>query len=216
MRNRGDMQQVAWSAVVALLLLPIRPVDPQVARPAPCPAPISRWGVDSIPEGELVRYIGCLRFDSNPYAGDEQRLLVGRYVADSPALARYGPRATIQPEEGENRLTQRALTQGRIVARFINQEADSYPKLGILPRSVTYWWIEGPYQTGRGRSVFIATDSEGGRLRVLRRTHAGLTYDPHPEYRYAYPRAVARWYWTDRDEQGWVPCPDGCCRSGAK
>src|SRR5438128_3528875 len=126
MRIRGDRKQLPWSAVVALLLLPMRPVNPQVARAAPYASPTPRAGVDSLSDSELVRYIGSLRFDSNIYAGDRQRLLVGRYVADSPALARYGPLVTIQPAEGENRFTARALMQGRIVARFINQETDSY------------------------------------------------------------------------------------------
>src|SRR5712691_11304586 len=119
MRIRGDMKQVPWSAVVALLLLTMRPVAPQVPRPAPCATPPPpRATVDSLSDSELVRCIGALRFDTNEYAGDRQRLLVGRYVADSHALARYGPLVAIQPEEGENRLSQRALMQGRIVARF--------------------------------------------------------------------------------------------------
>ena len=229
MRIRGEEWRVSWALVVAVLFLPtvfvVRQLHAQArgGKPAPYVTPAPRASLDSMSDSALASYIASLRFDLDPWAGDEQRLLLGRFDAKSPELARYGPLAAIQPEEGIGRLRQSQLERGRIVARFINRDSTPYPKLALAAHGVTYWWIEGRYQQGSergGRAVFIATDSVGGRIHIIRRTRASLYYDPHPEqYEARYrpnPRASARWYWTDRDELGWVPCPDGCCRSGAE
>ena len=168
----------------------------------------------------LLHYIRSLGFDTDPWAGDEQRLLIGRFVADSPQLARYGPLVKIEPESGSQHLSYPELQRGRIVARFVNRDTIPYPKLALVARGVTYWWIEGSYQqdSGRGgRAVLITTDSAG---RIVRRAPASLYYEDHGEYAYGTrfrrnPRALVRWAWLDNDEQGWYPCPRGCCRVGA-
>ncbi len=165
--------------------------------------------VDSVypADSALQTCIRRLRFDSSTGASDEQHLLVAR----SPDSARIGPRARIEPEEGSTGLTAKQLRTGRIIARFINFDAEAYPTLGMLPNSITYWWIAGDYQHGRGTSVFIATDREG---RVLRRTiRPGVFYTQHGAD-YVYPRAVARWILAPRaaGTQPWSPCPErGCC-----
>ena len=159
-------------------------------------------------DSALQLCIRRLRFDSSTGASDEQYLLLG----GSRDSARLGPRASIQPEEGSTALTAGQLRTGRIIARLINRDAEAYPTLGMLPNSITYWWIAGDYQHGRGTSVYISTDREG---RILRRTvRPGLAYTEHgPSY--VYPRAVARWISAPNAaaSQPWSPCPDrGCCR----
>lgn|SRR2546422_288002 len=218
----GEKQRLSWLMVVALAVLStglvVGRLDSQ-ERPRPYVTREPPASLDSMSPDALTAYIRSLRFDPDPWAGDEQRLLIGRFVVDSPQLARYGPLVRIEPEEGEQHLSYPQLRRGRIVARFVNRDTTPYPKLGLVGHGVTYWWIEGPYQqdSGRaGRAVFITTDSAG---RILRRTPASLFYEPHREYaaRFSnYPRAIARWVWLDRDEQGWVPCGNGCCRSGAQ
>ena len=211
MRIRGEKQQLSWLVVAALAALPIGLAMHRGGSQGGKGAPYVPWArFDSLSDRDLVRQMEALSFDSSPWAGDAQRLLVGRYVADSPSLARYGPLVTIEPVERS--YSRPLLERGRIVARFINQEADSYPKLGILPRSITYWWIEGPYTTGGGHAVFSSTrrDSVSRRIEILRKTRARVWF--HAEG--APARPVARWYWYDHDEQGWYSCQGGCCRSG--
>jgi len=217
MRIRGEKQRLSWLVVVALVALSAGFAVPPPPSQGSKGTPVPRGRIDTLSDRELERAIAAAKFDSSPWAGDEQRLMVGRYVADSPSLARYGPLVKIEP--AERSYSRPLLERGRIVARFINQEADSYPKLGILPHSITYWWIEGRYTTdsGRGgRAVFIATrrDPESRRIRILRRTPARLWFEAHRWYKS--PGPSARWYWVDRDEQGWYSCPSGCCRSQAE
>jgi hypothetical protein len=173
----------------------------------PTPAPSSGFDVvdTALPGADALRaYVGALRFDENYAVGDAQRLMIGHYPD-----AHYGPLVTIQPEVGNYRLTWDDLRRGRIVARIINADSIPYPKLGLAPHSVTYWWAQtGPLGAG-GRSVFISTDSGSGR--IVSRTVGSLVYEAHPGIRYA--QAAARWFWDDADEKGWFPCPGGCCKN---
>lgn len=172
----------------------------------PTPAPVA--GFDTVDErlpvdSALGSYLSHLSFDTNYAAGDAQRLMVGHFPD-----ARYGPLAAIQPEVGNYRLTWDALRRGRIVARIVNASDEPYPKLGLAPHSVTYWWAQTDPGGAHGRSVFIATDSTG---RILSREVRGLVYEAHAGIRYR--QAVARWIWDEADERGWIPCPGGCCKT---
>ena len=176
-------------------------------RGRPTPAPAAGFEqVDSLrpSDSALGTYIRGLRFDSTYGDADEQRLMVGKYP-DS----RYGPLVRIEAESGAFLLSRDDLARGRIIARMINRSDDPYPKLGLAPHSVTYWWVELPQATLSGRSVFISTDSASGK--IVSRTVAKLIYEEHRDRRYIAPSA--RWIWDPADEQGWIACGRGCCKS---
>lgn len=160
--------------------------------------------VDSLrPTDEaLGSYVRLLSFDTTYAGGDEQRLMLGHYPD-----AHYGPLVRIEPESGAYLLTRKDLSQGRIIARMINRSDEPYPKLGLAPRSVTYWWAQLPLGQDSGRSVFISTNAEG---KIVSRAVLPLVYEDHPGRRYA--ARASRWIWSDTDELGWTPC-GGCCKT---
>jgi hypothetical protein len=151
----------------------------------------------------LGNYLRSLTFDTNYAFGDKQRLMVGTYPN-----SHYGPLVTIQPEEGNYRLTQDDLRHGRIIARFINHSDEPYPKLGLAPHSVTYWWAQLGSDSTTNRSVMISTDSTG---LIVSKTQTALHYEPHLHQKYH--AGVARWFWIDADEQGWSGCGSACCKT---
>jgi len=173
----------------------------------PTPAPIAGFGtVDTIAapsDKALGDYVGQLRFDENYYAGDEQRLAVGRYPD-----AHYGPLVKIEPEIGNYRLSEEALHQGRIIARMINRSDEPYPKLGIAAHSTTYWWAQLGADSATNRSVMISVDAKGA---IISRAVRPLYFERHRDgYQ---PGPQARWIWSDDDEQGWSACGSSCCRN---
>lgn len=176
-------------------------------RPTPAPAPGFEAVVDSAkPSDQALRdYVGRLDFDTEYAVGDMQRLAVGRY----PDL-HYGPLAAIQPERGNHRVTDDDLHHGRIIARIINYSDEPYPKLGLEPHSITYWWAQfGPDET-KNRSVMISTDSTG---HIVRRTGRPLKTDRYNHDAVYHGKAAARWLWQDDDEQGWSTCDNSCCKN---
>src|SRR2546426_672244 len=182
----GEKQRLSWLMVVALAVLStglvVGRLDSQ-ERPRPYVTREPPASLDSMSPDALTAYIRSLRFDPDPWAGDEQRLLIGRFVVDSPQLARYGPLVRIEPEEGEQHLSYPQLRRGRIVARFVNRDTTPYPKLGLVGHGVTYWWIEGPYQQDSGRAENawnVCGGAELGPARAGRaRTTAGHGWGPH-------------------------------------
>jgi len=162
--------------------------------------------VDSLrpTEAALGAYVPRLQFDTTSYAGDEQRLMLGHYPGD----AHYGPLVRIEPESRAYLLSRDDLAHGRIIARLINYSDEPYPKLGLAPHSVTYWWAQVPEGKFAGRSVFISADNKTGR--IVSRTVTTLTFEEHPGR--AYAARASRWIWSDDDEKGWTPC-GGCCKS---
>ncbi len=151
-------------------------------------------------------YLNGLRFSQDAGSSDQQRLLVGSYPS-----GHYGPLATIQAESTTVTLTLAQLDSGRVIGRILNQDPDSYPKFGFMPHSVTYWWVDrrGKDTTG-WRSVMISMDSASRR--VLNISERALIVETH--YEYLYQRALARFLWSDRDEQLWVSCTSsGCCKA---
>jgi hypothetical protein len=191
------------SAVVAITLLAV--IAGCYGRRS-TPAPESGFErVDSSgpTDPALAAYLSRLRFDTTYAGGDEQRLMLGHYPGD----AHYGPLVRIEPESGAYLLSRADLSRGRIIARMVNHSDQPYPKFGIAPHGVTYWWAELPARGSAGRSVFISTDSVG---RIVSRTVSTLTYEEHPGR--GYVARSSRWIWSDDDEKGWTPC-GGCCKS---
>ena len=180
---------------------------PGPVRPTPAPAPGFDAVVDSAkPSTPVLRdYVAQLQFDTNYEVGDEQRLALGQY----PNL-KYGPLVAIQPEVGNFGLVEDDLHHGRIIARLVNYSDEPYPKLGLAPHSITYWWAQlGPDST-QNRSVMITTDSSG--TIVDRPKPLALHYESYHDA-VNRNRGVARWIWSDTDEQGWSACGTKCCKT---
>lgn len=203
----GERRWVAGMVALLAVLAGCRPKGQEMVRPTPAPATGFDTAVDSgQPSDQALRdYVGRLQFDTDYEAGDMQRLAIGRY----PDL-HYGPLAAIQPEIGNHTLSEDDLHHGRIIARIVNYSDEPYPKLGLAPHSVTYWWAQLGADRTKDRSVMIAADSTG---HILTRTGMPLRYDGYnhaPVYR---KRAVARWIWQEDDEQGWTSCGNSCCKN---
>lgn len=161
--------------------------------------------IESLAESDFRAYVQPLQFVRDTEAGDRQALLVGRY----PDSARYGPLATILPEVNANRGAVSQLRSGRIIARIINESGESYAKLGLLPHAVTYWWVQYDERADTGRSVFITVDSAG---RVIGRTVSGLEVTRYHPGGFRVNQPLARFVWTDNDEEVWGSCNGVCCK----
>lgn len=163
------------------------------------------------PASTTVQLNACLSgldFDPMPGAGDEQRLMINPPCP--PGSCRHGPLATIQPEKKSHQNTDADLQQGRYIAKlFLNPgQAQGYPKLGLSPGGVTYWWVKQTSATG-GRSVYIAHDTVENTLTVA--VDTTFQIDLHPGYEFK--QGLARWAWSDNDETAWSTCKkDACCR----
>jgi hypothetical protein len=187
-----------WSAGVA------GAATAQVAQRA-TPAPGFLGSIDSAASESILAYLRELEFLEEEELGDRQALLVGRY----PDSARFGPLAKIQPEAGNYLISDDGLSRGRIIARIVNESPDSYPRLGLLPRGTTYWWVEYDVRTRIGRSVFVAADSQGN---IVERAVGGLEVEEyHKEYRVIQP--LARFVWREMGEVSWAPCGVRCCKT---
>jgi hypothetical protein len=162
--------------------------------------------IDSITSAEFREYLRPHRFAVDSEAGDHQALLVGRY----PDSATYGPLATILPDARANAGSVAQLGAGKIIARITNESADTYPKLGLLPHAVTYWWVEYSEHGDTGRSVFITVDAD---TTIIGRTVRGLSVVKYHPGGFQVNQPLARFVWTNDDEQTWGSCNGVCCRS---
>ena len=205
--------QSRWSGgMVALLGLLVACHPPRGAtsgvRPTPGAPPGFATVLDTAtkqPSAQPLRdYVAKLDFDTNYEAGDKQRLAVGSY----PDL-HYGPLVAIQPEVGNHTITEADLHQGRIIARIVNYSDSAYPKLGLAPKSTTYWWAQLGADSSTNRSIMISTDA---KAEIVSRIGLPLIYDAD-RTTVTRIRAVARWLWSDSDEQGWSSCGVKCCRN---
>lgn len=169
------------------------------------PAVPPRFKIDSVSNEDFRRYLSTLTFAVDTEAGDRQALMFGHY----PDSARVGPVATILPEEHGYLRSQAQLQRGEIIAVIANESADSYPKLGLLPHGITYWWVEFNEKTEQGRSVFVAVDSSRN---IIARAHRGLEVK-RVHYRFHAMQPLARFIWTSVDDLGWGWCGSYCCKS---
>src|SRR5262245_11192987 len=161
--------------------------------------------LDSASNEQFREYLRTLSFSPDSESGDRQALLVGHY----PDSALFGPVANILPEERSHLISPAEFSRGRVIARIANESADSYPKLGLMPHDVTYWWVEYNERSDTGRSVFVAVDAD---TNILSRTIRGLeVFRYHKRFRVMQP--LARFVWTEGDDLIWGSCGGACCRS---
>lgn len=205
----GQGRYMVGGITLLALLGACRPhqAGPGPVRPTPAPAPGFEAVVDSAkPSTPVLRdYVAKLQFDTNYEVGDEQRLALGQY----PDM-KYGPLVAIQPEVGNFALVEDDLHRGRIIARMVNSSDEPYPKLGLAPHSITYWWAQLGPDSSQNRSVMITTDSSG--MILDRPKPLALHYESdHGSVNRS--RGVARWIWSDADEQGWSACGTKCCKT---
>jgi hypothetical protein len=156
---------------------------------------------------ELQACLDSLDFDPIEATGDEQRLMIN---PPCPGSCKYGPLAKIEPEMHSHLYEENDLKKGRIIARLFLQkkETKGYPKLGLVPGAVTYWWVQfssDPKAEYSGRSVYITVAAGGNKILAKEDT---LRYVEHPG---GFKQAMARWVWDPKDEKTQGTCGQGCC-----
>jgi len=195
---------VLLAAALFLCLTCARPSEP-AATPAP------RFSdPDSVSRDSILAYARSLVFDTNYGAGDRQRLMVGTtcppWVTGGDCT--YGPLAEIQPQVGSYRIPDSAtLAAGWIIARIITVDSQ-YPKLGLWAGDTTYWWVDG-HGPAQLRSVLVPSDT--ARALVHRDTLELHPVSAIGGNKYEWRQAIARFQWTDTDEQLWGTCTNGAC-----
>jgi hypothetical protein len=169
----------------------------------PAPPPFRSGPIEQVPRAQVLEYARRVPFV--PVSGDSQRLMIGSYPN-----SRYGPLAHIDPAKGSFQFDEKALSEGRILARVINVDTIDYPKLNLGPRDTIYWWVDRRGPNGGFRSVFVSSRLDAA-LRVT-----GFRRERHPELGadFRWKQAEGRFLWRDTDEQLWIACVWAeCCRS---
>jgi hypothetical protein len=157
---------------------------------------------------ELQACLDSLDFNEIEALGDKQPMMVH---PPCPETCRYGPLATIQPEEHSYLYSEDELKQGRIIARLFldSTEKVEYRKLGLVPGGKTYWWVQKTSEdtSHAGRSVYITLAA--GKLRLTEDTvNNPLRYSYHKD---GFKQAVARFVWDPTDDKLQGNCGQGCC-----
>jgi hypothetical protein len=202
-RNQKVALGLVLGALIALTIVCLLPPKSGTSLAAGCPV-----GQPPSTRADLTTCLRNVDFDSVKGAGDEQRLMINPPCPPGPC--RHGPLAIIQPEKKSHQHTDADLQEGRIIAKLFLRpgQTQNYPKLGLYPGSVTYWWV---HQTsaGGGRSVYIRYDT--GQHVMSAAVDTTFALDQHSNYEFK--QALARWGWSDRDETAWGTCKrDACCR----
>jgi hypothetical protein len=161
--------------------------------------------VETVAFNRVQKYAAGLRFDSVPGAADELLIDVERRRVGTERAQKI----RIEPEHESYRLSEKELTQGRIIARLWSDvEA---PTLGLGPRW-TWWWVDNHGPGGSWRSVFVPESGKGSRVA---RSDTLELMNPH----YRWRQAIAR-FWVVKVAapqgdpiwvQAWGTC-GGCCR----
>jgi hypothetical protein len=217
MVNRAERGHVPPALVVLILLLIgvivvcVKCRGNPEPSPAASPTPPAHFSnPDSVARDAILAYARSLRFDTTGGAGDEQRLMLG---TTCPPWAvggncTYGPLARIAPESGSHLIPDSgALANGRIIARIVTVDSQ-YPKLGLRGGDTTYWWVDakGPYGW---RSVLVPSNPSDS---LVHRDSLWF-HKADPNRSYKWKQAIARFLWTDSDEQLWSTCTNGyCCK----
>jgi hypothetical protein len=158
---------------------------------------------------EVNACLKVLEFDTVEALGDKQPLLIG----GTCPTCKYGPMATIQPEMHSHSYTYEQIEHGRIIALMFLDPAEktSYPKLGLVPKGKTYWWVQrtsmDTARTVAGRSVFLTVVGDSLTPHEDRKNNP-LRYTYHPG---RFKQAVARWIWDPDDDRPQGNCGSGCC-----
>jgi hypothetical protein len=174
-----------------------------------------RCPTDRPPEtaDELDDCIRNLQFDTEPEAGDQQRLLVvdqgGSPCPDNPKrTCRFGPLAKIEPLKNAHKFTKPQLQHGRIIARLsIESGQEGYPKLNLAPGHKTYWWVRRDEGTG-GTSVYVSDSLVRDRPMISKPD--SLKVDDRPEG--TFKQALVRWLWVPDDETAKGTCGSASCK----
>lgn len=161
----------------------------------------------------VAAYARTLPYDTLHGSGDRQRLMLGTRCApwSKDSNCRYGPLVTIEPERDSYRIPDTLdLARGRIVARLITADS-AYAKLNVWPNDTTYWWVDRPQGARQWRAVLLS--SRPDRPAVI---DTNAVWHPSvPGGRGVWRQAIARFEWSDNDEELWVTCLIlGCCRLG--
>jgi len=166
---------------------------------------------------ELDACLGGFDFDSDSYAGDEQPLAVIGTPPGPPCpgdpkhehTCRYGPLAKIEPLKVAHRYSESDLRQGRIIARISipKGEKEGYPKYGLQPGGVTYWWVQTDSTGRRGTSVYL-TPTADGKFGTVKRPLIRELYDKSERVL----QAIARWIWSLEDETSQGHCGAATCK----
>ena len=190
-------------AVAVWFLRPVISRGVTTAGPTPTVAPTAFFtgAVDSAPRSAVLNYARTLDYDSTHGVGDYRRLMVG-----SCPRCMYGPHVFLRPERGAATLQTTMLAEGRVVARLINLDADTYAKFNLAAHDTVYWWVDRRGPRGAWRSVYVSSDP----TRPLQPDTLIVT----SYHGSRWERTWARFLWRDTDEALWVACDmTGCCRS---
>jgi hypothetical protein len=164
-------------------------------------------------ETELNACIKDLKFDSEPEAGDAQRLLVldqggSPCPDDQKRTCRFGPLARIEPVINAHKFTKPELQEGRIIARLsIDSGQEGYPKLSLIPGHMTYWWVRRDTGTA-GTSVYVSDSLTKGIPTASR--PKPLKVDERPLG--TFKQALVRWLWIPDDETAKGTCGSASCK----
>jgi hypothetical protein len=198
---------VAVALAAAWFLGPIFHAERTPAGPTPTAAPTAFFTmpIDSAPRSAVLSYARSLDYDTAHAVGDYRRLAVG-----CPRCT-YGPHVFLRPERGAVGLDTMQLAAGRIVARLVNVDSDSYPKLNLAGHDTTYWWMDKRGPGGGWRSYYVSSNPRRPlKLDTLSAVHH---YPYGSSYGY-WGRTFARFLWLDGDEALRVACDrNGCCTS---
>jgi hypothetical protein len=206
--ERGHVPAWLLVLVIALLLVIVALLSCyRSGYPAPR-APSFSGKLDTINRSTVLAYARSLVYDTQPGAGDEQRLMVGTTCPPWTPGGNcvYGPRARIEPQRGAHAISDsNDLAAGRIVARILVTDS-AYAKLNLRAGDTTYWWVYN--DGGYWRSTFVSSDT-GVAL-----THDSLYFHVPRDPSYKWRQAIARFYWEESDEGLWVTCTGSrCCKT---
>ncbi len=173
----------------------------QQPRPAVRPAVVRLAGAKDTVSLVLAAVRADTMFDALPGVSDDQRLMLG---TTCPGDCRYGPRAKIQPHRAASYLTEADRDAGVVIARIINLDTLPYPKFNLGARDTVYWWVR--MRGDKGESIFVSS------VRGVRPRKGNLDVEYHSDL--PYRQSLARWIWSDHDEEAWGTCDGGrCCKS---
>ena len=206
MASQGERGHTSkWLLLVIVLLVGVLVFVSCFMKPLPrvTPQPAFSTDVDSTSRSAILAYADTLTFTDSFATGETRRLMRGT----CPGGCSYGPLVRLEPETGTVALDSSALWQGRIIARLVNLSVgpgDSYPKFNLPPGGTSYWWVDG--RKGTWRSLFISRDTMRAFVPDSFVHHVDVNH-------YRWNVSVAKYIWTEADEQLWVACSQSCCKT---
>jgi hypothetical protein len=190
--------------------------------PAPVPVAACREGEAPLSPDQLDQCLRGFSFDKRYEYSDEQPLTIIEKGGGGPPCpgdpdrkysCRYGPLATIEPVIRAHAYSEEDLMEGRFIARItVPRGEPEYPKYGLRPGAMTYWWVKTDSTGSAGDSYFI-TRAENGTISHVRRDLVREPYGDGTGYQDGKPnRALVRWLWTLDDETAKGQCGAASCK----